>query len=561
MNYKVKFLHSVTVSKLLIASYCGLLIFVALVRFNEYKQTREAARKINAISKTANQKLEQLVSISQGYANEQKIISRYIHIICKTRTQGHNYIAGLAVPVNNNNLSAYQKSIRTDIERKTFDQLLLFDEVTRQVNDSLLILAAESNPPKQTLELLVEKKIDAYANFNGAVQQLLDLVSKESKLEIADTSKHIMVLARRKELSSYFVILLLLVLGLSIGNTLRKLRRTENKYRLLFDLSPLPKYIIDPADYRILCVNTATVKLYEYSREDLLKMTPFDLRRIKGNEQESFKAGLKIFSEAGNSFTGKARHYKKSGEPIEVEINSHTVFLGERKVILVTINDITEKEKMEKKITKAIIKTQEDERRELGSELHDNVGQILVSTQLYLNMIMKTGHDNKEKYLAEARKYLTMAINEIRDISHRVFPVFLEEISFPEAIHNLLEGMNPDGNLKIMFEYDSRLLTEFVNPDIKLNIYRIIQEQLKNIQKYSQATVINIELRTRDNRIHLKITDDGIGFDSNKIKPGIGLMNIKKRTELFSGKFLLETAPQKGCSITVEIPIITDKAA
>lgn len=561
MNYKVKFLHGVAVRKLLIASYCGLLIFVALVRFIEYKQTREAAAKINAISKTANQKLEQLVSMSQGYANEQKTISRNIHNICKTRTQGHNYISGLAIPPNKNNLSAYQKTIETDTEQKTFDQLLLFDEATRQVNDSLLILAAEANPQKQRLEHLVEKKIDAYANFNGTVQELLDIVSKESKLEIANTSKHIMVLARRKELSSYFVILLLLVLGLSIGNTLRKLHRTEKKYRLLFDLSPLPKYIIDPVDYRIHHINTAAVRLYGYSKEHLLKMTPFDLRRIKGREQENFRTELKPFLEAGKSFTGKARHYKKSGEPIEVEINSHTVFLGDRKVILVTINDITEKEKMDKKITSAIIKAQEDERRELGSELHDNIGQILASTQLYLNMIMKADNDKKEKYLVETRKYLAMAINEIRNISHRVFPVFLEEISFPEAIHNLLDGMNPDGKLKIRFEYDSRLLTEFITPDIKLNIYRIVQEQLKNIHKYSQATAINIELRTRDNRIHLKITDDGIGFDSKKIKPGIGLMNIKKRTDLFSGKFLLETAPQKGCSISVEIPIIADKAA
>ncbi|MGZ8558297.1 MAG: PAS domain S-box protein [Chitinophagaceae bacterium] len=558
---KVKFLHSVTVSNLLIASYCGLLIFVALIRFTEYKQIREAAGKINAISETANQKHEQLVSISQGYAAEQKTIFPYIHNICKKGTQAHNYNAGLAIAVNKNNLLAYQKSIRTDIERKPFDRLLFFEEVTRRVNDSLLLLAAETNPQKQPLERLVEKKMDAYTNFNAAVQQLLDLVSKESKLEIADASKHIMVLARRMELSSYLVIMLLLVLGLSIGNTLRKLRRTESKYRLLFDLSPLPKYIIDPTDYRILDVNTATVKLYGYSREDFLKMTPFDLRRIKCKEQENLKAELHIFSEAGNSSTGKARHFKKSSEPIEVEINSHTIFLGDRKVILVTINDITEKEKMEKEITGAIIKTQEDERRKLGSELHDNVGQILASTQIFLGMVMEAEHDNKEKYLAETRKYLTLAINEIRDLSHRVFPAFLEVISFPEAIDNLLEGMNPDGNLSIMFEYDSCLLTEFINSDIKLNIYRILQEQLKNIQKYSKATEINIELRTKDNRIHLKITDNGIGFDSNKIKPGIGLMNIKKRAELFSGKFVLETAPQKGCSITVEIPIITDKAA
>ncbi|MGZ8538001.1 MAG: PAS domain-containing protein [Flavisolibacter sp.] len=555
------FLSSVSVTKLLIASYCGLLLIVAVVRFFEYKQTRKAAVKINEFSKTANQKLEQLVSIAQGYASEQKIIARNIHIISKTRAQGNNSIAGIAAPVNKDKFTAYQKTIRTDIERKTFDQLLAYDGETNRVNDSLLMLAAERNPQKQTLEHLLEMKIGAYANFNAAIHQLLDLVSKESKLGIADANKNIMVLARRKELSSYLVILLLLVSGVFLGNALRKLKRTESKYRLIFDLSPLPKYIIDSTDYHILNVNAAAVKLYEYSREDFLKMTPFDLRRIKSKDREYFREELKPFSEAGNSFTGKETHYKKSDEPIEVEINSHTIFAGHRKVILVTIYDITEKEKMKKKIMGAIIKAQEDERRMLGAELHDNVCQILAGTQLFLNMGMKGDDDKKEKCLDETWKYLAMAINEIREISHRVFPAFLEQISFPEAINNLLERMNPDKGLRIIFEYDNCLLTEFINPDIKLNLYRILQEQLNNIHKYSKATDINIELRTKENRICLKITDNGVGFDSNKIKTGIGLMNIKKRAELFSGKFVLETFPQKGCSITVEMQMIFDKAA
>jgi len=558
---RVKLLHSVKVTRLLVASYCGVLIFVAWVGFIEYKQTREAAGKIDAISKKANQKLEQLVNISVGYATEQKTISGYIDMICKTRTQGQTHTESVAVPVNKNSFSTYNKTIKTETERKTFDRLLLFDYETRQVNDSLLILAAEANPPKQALGHLLKKKIDVYANFNAAIHQLLDLVSKESKLELADAGKDIMVLVRRKELISYLIIFVLLALGLSIGNMLRKLRRTENKYRLLFDLSPLPKYIIDLADYKILYVNTAALKLYGYSREDFLKITPFHLRRIKGYEKESLLAELKQFSEAGKSFTGKARHYKKTGKPIEVEINSHTIFINKRKVILVTVNDITEKERLDKKITRAIIKTQEDERRKLGSELHDNVGQILASAQLYLGMAIKAEPDKEEKYLAETRKYLAMAINEIRDISHRVFPGFLEDISFPEAIGDLLDGMNPGRNLNIVFEYDSHLLNEFINADIKLNIYRILQEQLNNIHKYSKATAIIIELRTKDSRIKLKISDNGVGFDSNKIKPGIGLMNIKKRAELFSGKFLLETSPQGGCSLTVEIPVINDKAA
>ncbi|NJO25506.1 MAG: hypothetical protein HC867_06700, partial [Bacteroidia bacterium] len=191
---------------------------------------------------------------------------------------------------------------------------------------------------------------------------------------------------------------------------------------------------------------------------------------------------------SGSQYTIKARHYKKNGELLDVEVNAKTIYLDI--IFLLTINDITEKEKLDKKITKAIIKTQEDERRNLGAELHDNIGQILASTQLFLGMAMKAEYNNKEKYLADTRKYLTAAINELRNISHRVYPAFLEQISLPEAINNLLNEINPDGGLTIGFEYDNSLLTEFVSPDMKLNIYRILQEQLKNIQKYSKASKI-----------------------------------------------------------------------
>ncbi|RTL57265.1 MAG: PAS domain-containing sensor histidine kinase [Sphingobacteriales bacterium] len=558
---RLKILDLIPLSKLLFASYCGLLIFIGLVRFWEYNQTREAAGKVNTISNISNRKLQLLLSIIQNYNRNEKLVFETIHI--NDNNYNSSKAAGTipAIYDNKDNFIAYKKLIETGFERTSFNKLLAYDSITRQVNDSIIRFAAGGNVQNEKLQQLIRQKANIHADFDASSHQLLEMVSSVSATKISEINDYLQKLARRKELSSYVVIFLLLVLGLSIGNTLRKLKRTENKYRLLFELSPLPNFIVDSKTFRYLKVNDAAVKLYGYNRKEFLNIRAFELRGITNKEQqEKLKAEWKHLIEAGNQYTIKARHYKKNGEILDVEVNAKAIFL-DRKVFFLTINDITEKEKLDKKITKAIIKTQEDERQKLGAELHDNIGQLLVSTQLFLSMSIKADHNEKEKYLAETRKYLEMAVAETRNISHRIYPGFLDELSLPEAISNLLYEINPDGSMQVSFEYDSCLLTEFISPDVKLNIYRISQEQLKNIQKYSKAGEVGIELRIMNNLIHLKITDNGIGFDVNKIKPGIGLLHMKKRAELFSGRLLIDAAPNKGCSITVEIPLSIHKVA
>ncbi len=551
---KEKFLHGVTVTRILIASYCGLLVIVALIRYKEYQETRQAVVNIDAVSKKASQKQALLLSISQRYANDQKIISEYIHPGDVVVTNGVPPAVAATAAASDRFFATYQQLIRTKGEQQAFNELQLFHKATAQLNDSFL-LAVAGNTSVDAYPHFAKKKIDANARFHAAVHKLQHLVSEESQVDIAGASQQIIVLARRKELGSYVVIFLMLVLGLAIGNALKKLRRTENKYRLLFDNSALAKCLVDPTSFRILDVNNASLALYGYSRTELLQMTAFGLRRLEAQALEGVEAEFRKLVEAGSTFSAKATHYKKNNEQVEVDINAHSIFAGDKRVLLVTVQDITERERTEKRIAGAIIQTQEDERRKFGSDLHDNVGQILVSTQLYLSMAANKDYGDPEKFIAVTQKYLTMAIDETRNMSHSVFPAFLEEIPLQDAIDHLLEGMNPGGEMAFNFEYDSVFLTELFHPDLKLHFYRILQEQLKNIQKYSQATAVQIELRKSGNHISLQVADNGIGFDATTLRPGIGLLNMKKRAEILFGRFLLKTAPGEGCSVMVEVPV------
>jgi len=95
-----------------------------------------------------------------------------------------------------------------------------------------------------------------------------------------------------------------------------------------------------------------------------------------------------------------------------------------------------------------------------------------------------------------------------------------------------------------------------INGDIQINLYRILQEQMKNIVKYAEATEIEITIKKSTNAIKMRVYDNGKGFNVKSAKKGIGLSNIRKRAESFSGKFAINSSIGKGCEIIVEIPLV-----
>ena len=115
--------------------------------------------------------------------------------------------------------------------------------------------------------------------------------------------------------------------------------------------------------------------------------------------------------------------------------------------------------------------------------------------------------------------------------------------------------INKENTYEVSFQYDSIDYSE-ISGELQLNLYRILQEQLQNIVKHSEASQINVQLRYADNKhLHLMIDDNGKGFDTNKTSKGIGLQNIKNRAETFSGDYILKTAEGKGCELIVTIPV------
>lgn len=204
----------------------------------------------------------------------------------------------------------------------------------------------------------------------------------------------------------------------------------------------------------------------------------------------------------------------------------------------------------QKKIARAIIKAQEKERNHIGQELHDNINQMLAGTKMYLSIAGKKNSDVKEA-ISYPIELINTIIEDIRILCQKLAtPV--KNIDLKEMIQELLYSFRANLPAKTSLSYN--VITEKISDELKLNIYRIIQEQVTNISKYAKAKKVKISLTERNKAIIIITEDDGKGFDVDAKRKGIGISNMVNRSGSFNGWVELRSEPGKGCRITVSIP-------
>jgi signal transduction histidine kinase len=201
----------------------------------------------------------------------------------------------------------------------------------------------------------------------------------------------------------------------------------------------------------------------------------------------------------------------------------------------------------------AIIRAQQEERARLGHELHDNVNQILASATLFLSLLEP---DNQEfrHVKQKTAEILTLAIEEIRHLSRDMVMPDFSEIGLTGSIRSLVEDLQYCKPFEIKFLHDNMKSIESLDEHRKITLFRIVQEQIKNIVKYARARHVVIDLNANESGVRLEIADDGKGFDLATVRQGLGLSNIYERTKLYQGEVELKTAPGMGCTLIVQLP-------
>lgn len=204
-------------------------------------------------------------------------------------------------------------------------------------------------------------------------------------------------------------------------------------------------------------------------------------------------------------------------------------------------------------ISQATIDTQEQERAEIGRELHDNVNQILTTTKLYLELA-QSNHEMKDELVAKANKNIIHVINEIRQLSRSLMDPSIGDLGLIASIKDLTENINLTRKINIKVSTDD-VLDNLLDESRKLMAFRIIQEAMSNIIRHSKATAVQIKLKKNGSNVLLQVKDNGIGFDPGEVKSGIGLKNIRNRVYLTHGNLQIIAAPGKGATLKILFPI------
>lgn len=209
---------------------------------------------------------------------------------------------------------------------------------------------------------------------------------------------------------------------------------------------------------------------------------------------------------------------------------------------------------MNTKIINATIDAKEKERKTIAEILHDSVSALLSSANLHLQASKAQLKKSSPKEISKAQTILNEASIKIRDLSHNLISSVLLKFGLAFAVHDMCQKYS---NSEISLFSDDNGIKRY-DQDFEIKIHNIIEELINNILKHSKASNATIMLAHRkDNKLSIRINDDGIGFDigSAKKKDGLGLSHISARVKIMEGVFKIESSKDEGTSIFILVPI------
>lgn len=214
-------------------------------------------------------------------------------------------------------------------------------------------------------------------------------------------------------------------------------------------------------------------------------------------------------------------------------------------------------DKQEIRFNQARLDGQEKERSRIAKDLHDRLGSMLSMVKIHYKFveeqIEKLKTTNKKQY-EKANTLLDEACEEVRKIANDINSGVLAKFGLVAALEDLSNTLNENGKLTV--EFNTHNFDDRLSSDIEITIYRIIQELVNNILKHANAKEISIQLLQSDKLLNIMVVDDGIGFIYEPLNlKGMGLKNVQSRVESLKGDLYVDSTPNNGTTITIDIPV------
>jgi PAS domain S-box-containing protein len=318
---------------------------------------------------------------------------------------------------------------------------------------------------------------------------------------------------------------------------------------------------------RMIELNSAAGKIFAHSRSKLVGENVMEV--IPTSYRPWFQHGLTncFVGEKGPSLSSRIEMpaLRADGSRFFAEFTITRIRLAGLPMFTLYIRDITQHKRAEaelRSLPQRIIKAQEAERSRIARELHDGINQLIASVKMRLRRVEDSLPDLKpaaREILARCDRLLVKVLEENRRIAHNLRPTELDNLGLAAACSNFCNEIQLRTNLKFQCRLTSP--SQRLPPMVELNLFRIVQEAINNIEKHARAKLVKLRIRIQGDSVVLKIQDDGHGFDAEtlklgkKMRHGLGLTNMRERALSLDGTCEIKSVPRRGTTISVRVPL------
>jgi len=343
------------------------------------------------------------------------------------------------------------------------------------------------------------------------------------------------------------------------------LKESENRYRTLFD-SANDGMLVRDLEGNIIMANSAMAELTGYMVDELTKMNISQFLSASSFKtiMERQRIWLEDESEARTQ-RHELRMIRKDGAKRTVEVVISLLTSEERTPIVQTIaRDVTEQKRAHENLrayASRAIRVQEEERKRVSRELHDETAQTLASLGMDIDSLAKTkglGSTEISERLEELRDRTNDILRGVRSLSQALRPSILEDMGLLSALQGLSNDLADQRGISVRFEVQGT--PRRFSTDVELALFRIVQEALSNVSKHAQATKCNLKVEFSPKKVKLKVNDDGQGFelppvmDEFAYSGKLGLTGMWERAKLIDGTLTVWSKPGEGTTLVLEVP-------
>jgi signal transduction histidine kinase len=263
------------------------------------------------------------------------------------------------------------------------------------------------------------------------------------------------------------------------------------------------------------------------------------------------------FEQMRMALKGSLEHVERANQQLEQRVEERT------RELKGLYEQLQEREQWREELLRKVISAQEDERKRLARELHDETSQTLSALAMKIETALAAWPaDSSRERLVEAKQLTVRTLEELHRLIFDLRPSVLDDLGLVSAIRWYAERHLEPRGIAVRCEFSgfgSRLM-----PELETALFRVAQEAITNIAKHSGADTVLIQCLQRDDRISIEIEDDGKGFVPASLPPpaarerGLGLLGMRERVELFGGTLELDSAPGRGTRIAVTVPVVQE---